>query len=170
MTFATPALWIAGGLIALSAATLALPRHVSVERSAVLQATPEAVLALAASNGGYQTFNPYKTRDPELKIELFGPEAGVGSGFHFDGKEGKGQQTVAGVTDDTVRYAIDLGAMGQPKQAIHAVPSETGTQVTWRIESDMGVNPAFRVFGLFMERMMGPTLELGLENLRKAAA
>lgn len=170
MTFATTALWIAGGLIAVSAATLALPRYVSVERSAVLKATPDKVLALAASNSGYQAFNPYKTRDPELKIDLFGPEAGVGSGFHFDGKEGKGHQTVADVSADTVTYAIDLGAMGRPMQAIHAVPAENGTQVTWRVESDMGVNPVFRVFGLFIERMMGPTLEQGLENLRKAAA
>ncbi len=170
MTIATTALWIAGGLVVACVATLALPRHVSVERSAMLAAAPGTVLALAASSSAYQTFNPYKTRDPELKVDLFGPEAGVGSGFRFDGKEGKGTQTIATVTADTVTYAIDLGALGQPTQAIHAVPSDLGTEVTWHMRSDMGFNPVFRVFGLFMERMMGPTLELGLENLRKAAA
>ncbi|MCV3273838.1 SRPBCC family protein [Roseobacter sinensis] len=170
MTLTTTALWIAGGLIATSLVTFALPRHVRVERTALLEATPESVLALAGSNSGYQRFNPYKTRDPELKIDLYGPETGVGSGFRFDGKEGKGQQTVADVTNDTVTYAIDLGAMDQPTQAIHAVQADKGTHVTWRVESDMGFNPVFRVFGLFMERMMGPTMEQGLENLRRAAA
>jgi len=158
------------GLVALSAATLLLPRHVTIERSAVLQAGPEAVLTLAASNQGYQTFNPYKSADPALRIDPFGPASGVGSGFRFDGKDGKGTQTVAAISDSAVTYAIDLGALGQPTQSITAVPFGEGTRVTWRMQSDMGFNPVFRVFGLFMDHMMGKTLEQGLENLSEVTA
>ena len=164
------ALFAAAGLAALSAATLALPRHVSVERTAVLDATPETVLSLAASNEGFQTFNPYLTQDPELEIELFGPAKGVGSGFYFNGKDGKGSQTIAEVSSDRISYAIDMGAMGKPMQSITVAPTDAGTQVTWRVESDMGFNPVFRVLGLFMDGMMGPTFELGLENISKATA
>ncbi|MEM1066546.1 MAG: SRPBCC family protein [Pseudomonadota bacterium] len=170
MTIATIATYTALGLAALTAATYALPRHVSVERSATVAATPEAVLALAASNSGFQTFNPYKSRDPELKIGLYGPEAGVGSGFTFDGKDGKGRQTVSEVTPERVVFAIDMGPMGKPTQLIEAKPTAEGTHVIWRVESDMGLNPVFRVFGLFMDGMMGPTFELGLENIAKATA
>ena len=103
------------GVIALlGAGTLLLPRTVHVERQAKVAASPETILELAASNRGFQTFNPYLTSDPGLKIKPFGPDAGVGSGFHFDGKEGKGTQTVAQVTANSVRYDIDLGAMGKP--------------------------------------------------------
>ncbi|MEO0828828.1 MAG: hypothetical protein AAFY03_00005, partial [Pseudomonadota bacterium] len=49
------------GIVALCAATMVLPRHIKVERTAEMRATPEAVLSLAASNAGSQTFNPYKT-------------------------------------------------------------------------------------------------------------
>jgi len=154
----------------LGVAAFALPRHVSVERSALVPASPEAILALAASNQGFQTFNPYKTQDPALKIEIFGPENGVGSGFRFDGKDGKGTQTVTDVSETAVTYMIDLGSMGQPTQVISALPEGDGTRVTWRVESDMGMNPIFRVFGLFMDGMMGKTFEQGLENLRTAAA
>ncbi len=170
MTIASIATYTALGLAALTAATYALPRHVSVERTATVAAAPEAILALAASNSGFQVFNPYKSRDPALKIGLYGPEAGVGSGFTFEGKEGKGRQTVAEVSPDRVVYTIDMGPMGQPTQLIEARPTAEGTQVTWRVESDMGLNPIFRIFGLFMDGMMGPTFELGLENIRKATA
>ncbi|MEM6324226.1 MAG: SRPBCC family protein [Pseudomonadota bacterium] len=170
MEFIKIAGYAALGIAALSAATFALPRHISVERSAVLNASAEDVLALAASNEGYQAFNPYRSMDPKLKIEMFGPENGIGSGFRFNGKDGKGTQTVANITGDTVTYAIDMGFLGKPTQAIRAVPVAEGTEVTWRVDSDMGFNPIFRVFGLFMDGMMGRTFELGLENLREAAA
>lgn len=170
MTFINFAAYAVGGIALLSLATLALPRHVSVERSAVLNASADAVLTLAASNTGFQRFNPYKSKDPALKIDLYGPDTGVGSGFHFDGKDGKGSQTVASVTGQMVSYNIDMGALGKPKQSIAVAPVDNGTEVTWRVDSDMGFNPMFRVFGLFMDGMMGPTFELGLENLADAAA
>ena len=170
MKLTTVSLYAVGTVLALSAATLALPRHVTVERSAQMEAAPAAVLSLAASNAGFQTFNPYKSTDPDLKIALFGPSSGVGSGFAFDGKDGVGTQTVTSVDAHHVVYDIDLGAMGRPVQSIEAVASDTGTRVTWTTQSDLGFNPVFRVFGLFMDGMMGPTMELGLANLADAAA
>lgn len=152
------------------AATYLLPRNVQVERRAVLPVASEAVIALASSTEGFQRFNPYLTADPALKIEGFGPAAGVGAGFRFDGKDGTGTQTIAAVTGDAVTYRIDLGAMGKPTQTIRAVPVDAGAEVTWTVQSDMGFNPVFRVFGLFMDTMMGPTFERGLANIAEAAA
>ncbi len=167
----TSTLAIAAGALALgTAATYLLPRSVHVERVAVIDAEPAEVLALAASNTGYQVFNPYKAADPDLKIDIFGPETGVGSGFHFDGKDGKGTLTVAKITDDAVVYAIDLGPMGQPTQTISVRAVDGGTEVTWSVDADMGMNPVFRVFGLFMDGMMGKTFDQGLSNLADATA
>ncbi|MFL4468685.1 SRPBCC family protein [Tateyamaria armeniaca] len=154
------------GVLALAAAgTLLLPRHVHVERHATLQGAPEAVLALAASNTGYQEFNPYLSADPALKIAPFGPETGVGSGFAFDGKDGKGTLVIAAVNETAVHYDIDLGPMGQPTQTIKAEPVPEGVRVTWSMDSDMGFNPVGRVMGLFLDGMIGKTFETGLGNL-----
>ncbi len=156
-------------VIAVTAAcTLLLPRHVHVQRQATVAAAPEAVLELAASNRAYQRFNPYLSADPKLNITHFGPESGAGSGFHFDGKDGKGSQTVATVTDESVRYDIDLGAMGQPVQMITATPTAAGAEVTWSMDMDLGYNPVARIFGLFMDKMIGKTFEQGLDNLATA--
>ncbi|MGB7318440.1 MAG: SRPBCC family protein [Planktotalea sp.] len=169
MTLLTTAAIGAGVLAAALLATQLLPREVTVLRSAQVQASPSDVIALLASNEGYQKINPYKSSDPALKITLFGPSSGVGSGFHFDGKDGKGSQTVSAVTDSSVRYDIDMGAMGQPKQIVEVRPSAGGSAVEWRMEADLGRNPIARIFGLFMDGMIGKTLDQGLSNLNTAA-
>lgn len=158
------------GAAVLAVATLALPRHVSIERSAMIDAAPQSVIDLAASNSGYQAFNPYKDLDPDLKVEMFGPATGVGSGFAFESKDGAGQQTVAAVTSEQVTFDLDLGPLGQPTQAISAVAVNGATEVTWSMDMDLGMNPVFRVMGLFMDGMIGPNFELGLANIAEVAA
>ncbi len=152
-------------IAAIALATLLLPRKVIVTRHADVNMRPEDVIARVASTQGFQTFNPYQTTDPNLKISPFGPSEGVGAGFRFEGKEGKGTQTITDVTATRVTHLIDLGAMGQPVQTIEARATEIGTRVTWTVTSDMGLNPVFRIFGLFMDRMLGKTYELGLKNI-----
>ncbi|MGR3501074.1 SRPBCC family protein [Pseudaestuariivita sp.] len=153
-------------LAAIALIALLLPRKVVVTRSADVSLSPEEVIARVASTEGFQTFNPYCTTDPKLQITPFGPASGVGSGFRFEGKEGKGTQTVTDVTATSVTHLIDLGAMGKPVQTIEAKPIVGGARVTWSVASDMGFNPVFRIFGLFMDGMLGKTYELGLKNIK----
>ena len=152
-------------IVAIALIALLLPRKVVVTRRADVAMRPEDVIARVANTEGFQTFNPYCTTDADLIITPFGPAEGVGSGFRFEGKEGKGTQTVTEVTAVRVTHLIDLGAMGKPVQTIEAKATETGARVTWTVTSDMGYNPVFRIFGLFMDRMLGKTYELGLKNI-----
>ncbi|MEM8980216.1 MAG: SRPBCC family protein [Pseudomonadota bacterium] len=156
-------------LAALFLIAMLLPRKVVVTRKADVALSPEDVIARVASTDGFQTFNPYCTTDPDLKITPFGPAIGVGSGFRFEGKEGKGTQTVTDVSATSVTHLIDLGAMGKPVQTIEAKATASGSRVTWTVTSDMGLNPMFRIFGLFMDRMLGKTYELGLKNIAALA-
>ncbi|MEM6478021.1 MAG: SRPBCC family protein [Pseudomonadota bacterium] len=166
MTILTTAL----ALVAIIAAlTLLLPRNVTVTRQAIIALSPAEVLSRVASTEGFQTFNPYASADPDLKIVPFGPAAGVGSGFRFEGKDGKGTQTVTAISDTSVSHLIDLGAMGKPVQTIEARGHAQGAEVSWTVTSDMGFNPVFRIFGLFMDKMLGKTYEAGLANLKALA-
>jgi Polyketide cyclase / dehydrase and lipid transport len=151
------------------ASTYLLPETVTLERRAIVKLAPDQVLALAASNSGYQKFNPYKNTDPDLKITPFGPVTGIGSGFQFDGKEGKGSTTVVGVSQTQVSYQIDLGDIGRPTQAITVTPHSQGSEVTWTFAMELGDNPVMRVMGLAMDGMIGPTLDAGLANIGKIA-
>ena len=162
---------IAASLAALvGVAPLALPSRVLVERSATIDASPAEVFALVNSNRGFQQFNPYLDADPDLDIFLSGPEFGPGSAFAFDGRDGKGTQTITSIQQDRqVVMQIDLGARGRPLQTFDLTPTAGGTAVRWSVDSDLGLNPVARIFGLFLEGMVGPTIERGLENLSTAA-
>ena len=76
---------------------------------------------------------------------------------------------MAQVTDRSITYNIDMGAMGQPKQIVEVRPNAGGSAVEWRMEADLGRNPIARVFGLFMDGMIGKTLDQGLSNLNTPA-
>jgi uncharacterized protein YndB with AHSA1/START domain len=153
------------------AAPFLLPSSKTVERSRLVKASPEAVYAAVASTAGYQTFNPYKDLDPKLKVTPFGPEAGVGAGFAFESKDGKGKSTISAVEPNrSVTFQIDLGFMGKPVQTIRLAPENGGTRVTWSVTSHFGLNPMGRVFGLFMDKVLGPHYELGLKNMDRIAA
>lgn len=45
-------------------------------------------------------------------------------------------------------------------------PQNNGTHVTWKDHGDVGANPVMRYMMLFIEKIMGPTLEKSLENLK----
>jgi hypothetical protein len=152
---------VAGGFLA--------PDHLVVTREAVTTAGPAKIIQLASSSDGYQTFNPYKAADPALKITAFGPASGVGAGFNFDGKDGKGSTTITAQTDSRVDYQIKLHGMGAPTQAIQTKVTPQGTHIEWSMRMEFGNNPAMRLMGLMMPAMMGPTLENGLGNLKKVA-
>ncbi|MEM6382982.1 MAG: SRPBCC family protein [Pseudomonadota bacterium] len=171
MTFTTIAA-IAASLIALAAiAPFALPSSKTVERTAIVDADPSDIYALLASTQGFQTFNPYRDTDPNLAITPMGPEAGIGAAFAFKGKEGEGTQTITRLEENTeVEMLIDLGAMGQPVQTFTLNAHADGTQIVWSVESEFGLNPIGRVFGLFMDGMLGPIYERGLSNLANVVA
>ncbi|ESQ76762.1 SRPBCC family protein [Asticcacaulis sp. AC402] len=163
------ALMVCGIGVAAIAATFLLPHQVTVERRSTVKAQPEEIVAMLASEQGYQRINPYRTRDPNLKTQPFGPTSGVGSGFHFAGKDGEGSQTVTRVTKNSVTYAIDLGDLGQPRQAVSVMPVAGGSEVVWQMTMDLGMNPVMRVMGVFMDAMLGETLETGLSNLSRVS-
>ncbi len=165
-------LFIGAGVIgSLSLLSFTLPQKIHIEREAVIQAGPTTLYELASSNSGFQKFNPYKSVDPNLKIEFFGPDVGIGSGFSFDGKDGKGTQTISALeSNKSVTMQIDLGAKGTPTQTFNFDKVATGTRVVWGLDADFGNNPIGRIIGLFMDKMMGETFERGLKNLSEAVA
>jgi Polyketide cyclase / dehydrase and lipid transport len=149
---------------------LALPSTKRVERSGFVAAPVASVYARLVSTSGFQSFNPYRDVEPDLKITPSGPDSGVGAAFAFSGKDAQGTQTIiATVVNQSVTMQIDLGAMDRPVQTLTLTAENGGTRVTWATESAFGYNPVKRVFGLFMGGFLGPTYERGLANLAKVA-
>lgn len=147
-----------------------VPDRAHVERSLVVSADPAAVYALVSSTSGFDRFNPFRAADPTLVVTPSGPDRGVGASFAWDGRSGKGTQTITALEEGRrVTMQLDLGSMGRPVQSFTLEPVAGGTRVTWALDATFGANPVARVFGLFMDRMLGPTYETGLAALAAVA-
>jgi len=158
---------VMGILLVLLIGFVALPASKKIVRKSYIDATPENVYNLLVSTEGFQTFNPYKDSDSNLKIMPFGPATVVGAGFKFNGKEGT--QTIVDLKENEfVIMEIDLGSMGKPKQTLFLSAKDKGTLVTWQVEMTFGVNPIGRLFGLFADGVLGKTYELGLTKMSSA--
>jgi Polyketide cyclase / dehydrase and lipid transport len=153
-------------LATLGLATLALPRHVHVQRSAVVAAAPEALFALLSSSRGFNRFNPFLEADPQLQISFSGPESGVGAAFAWHSRKNEGSQTIVQTeANHSVQMQLDLGPMGRPIQRFELQATSGGTRVTWHQHADMGYNPIARVIGLTLDGYLGPIYERGLVKL-----
>ena len=150
---------------------LFLPRNVSVERSVVIDAPPEAVFARVNSLSGFNDWSPWYGRDPDALYAIEGPESGVGSKMSWksDQKDvGSGTlEIVESRAPEYVESALDFGRQGGGIASFTLEPAgEAGTEIRWSFSTDMGANPLARYFGLMMDSYIGPDYETGLAKLK----
>ena len=147
-----------------------LPANVHVERSAVVQADAGKIFPYVNSLRRFHEWSPWAERDPNMKLEFSGPEEGVGAKMAWSSEKGDvgsgSQEIVENTPNERVVTALDFGEMGKAKASFQLQPEETGTKVTWALDSELPANPLARWFGLFLDGMVGPDYENGLKRLK----
>jgi hypothetical protein len=159
--------------IVLVVGSLFLPAQYRVERAIVINANPAAVFAQVNTLKHWPEWTAWKVaKYPDMQVSFSGPEAGVGATYTWDGKStGHGTLKITqSEPDRAIAYdlAFDHGKYVSTG-GINIAPSGDAVTVTWFNEGDLGWNPVSRVFGLFMDKMMGPDFEEGLRNIQKTA-
>jgi uncharacterized protein YndB with AHSA1/START domain len=161
------------GLVLLFAAvSLALPSKFRVERSVAIAAPPPKVYLLIAAPAQWKRWSVWNQRDPAMQIEYGGPSAGAGARWSWRSEtEGNGaMEFTEAEPDRRLRYRLSFPDFGMESTGeLRLEPQGGGVRVTWSNEGEMGANPVNRWFGLFMDRLVGPDFEAGLENLKKLA-
>jgi uncharacterized protein YndB with AHSA1/START domain len=157
--------------ILLVVVSLFLPARYRVERTATIKAKPDAVFAQINTLKQWPEWTAWTVaKYPDMKISFAGPEAGVGATYTWDGQS-TGHGTLKITCSEPVKeiaYDLDFDhGKHISKGTITLEPSGESLKVTWVNEGDLGWNPVSRVFGLLMDRMMGPDFEEGLRNLEK---
>ncbi|KMW58986.1 hypothetical protein AIOL_003967 [Candidatus Rhodobacter oscarellae] len=147
-----------------------LPREVAVARSVTIDAAPEAVFPHVNSLQKTEAWSPWMQRDPEVKLDYAGPEAGVGNKMTWaseDPQVGNGTQEITlSVENEKVETALDFGPMGTAKASFTLAAAGEGTEITWGFVTDTGYNPMARYMGMMMDRWVGADYETGLGNLK----
>jgi dienelactone hydrolase/uncharacterized protein YndB with AHSA1/START domain len=154
------------------AATALIPAQVHVERSAVIEASPATVYRYIADFHQFNRWSPWAARDPETRYEFTGPAIGVGSAMSWSSEHpevGTGrQQVIEAEPPHRVRTKLEFGDdMGPAFSGFTLEPQDNGTRVVWTFDSEAGFNPLHRVFGLMMDKWVGPDYEQGLANLKQ---
>lgn len=150
------------------------PDSFRVERSVLIQATPEKVFVYLNDLRSWAAWSTWEKMDPDMKKTYSTNSSGQGASYEWQGnkKVGHGRMTIAeSLAPSKVVIQLDFLA---PFEA-HNVAELTlqtqggGTLVTW---SMYGPSPFIsKLFGVFvsMDKMVGKDFEDSLGNLKAIA-
>ena len=144
----------------------------TVERTATMNASPEAVWAKVGDLTQWNDWSPWFEMDPDMENTYTGEPGTVGSTSSWSGnrKVGQGSMTITG-TDAPNKIDIDLKFI-KPFKAENDVellvaPSGDGSEVTWRMHGTHNfMTKLMSRFGRTMDKMVGPDFEKGLAKLK----
>ncbi len=156
-------------LVLLAVVGLILPSRVRVQRSIVIQAPAEEIFVRVDNLSAWPEWSPWYDAEPDAKYVYSGPEAGKGATVEWEGEIiGTGKQVITeSVANSSVETTLDFGPQGTATSAWTFQESDDdGTSVTWGFDTDLGMNPISRYFGLMMNRWIGADYEKGLNSLK----
>ncbi len=147
-----------------------LPRQVHVERSVAIDAPPTTVFALLGGFRMFHRWSPWHGLDPNLRYTYSGPDFGAGATIEWAGDPktvGSGRQEIVEArSPDRILFALYFGPDGRATGEYTLSAEGDDTRVTWGFDTDLGVNPLGRYFGLMMDGMVGKDFEKGLASLK----
>lgn len=153
--------------------SLLLPSKAIVERSGVIDAPLPIVYAEVNDLNTWPAWNPWAAPGVAQKIEYSSPAAGQGAYYTWSGTQQ--ETTVSGkvlIRESTpvkgVFYDMEFNAMKTVAAAFDLKPSPDGkaTLIRWRLETNLGWLPWWKLRGFLADKLTGPQLEDGLTKLK----
>ena len=147
----------------------ALPSEYRVERSIVIDAPPQKVFEHIHDLRDWRAWGVWFKRDPDMTVTYSGPEKSVGRMSKWESEsEGSGEMKVLAITpNQNIKYSLyfpdfDMGSTGE----LVLEEKDGKSVVTWMSYGDVGSNPIDHYFAVFMDSLIGPDFEAGLDNLK----
>jgi hypothetical protein len=148
-----------------------LPSTFEVERSLVIEASPERIHQFTGDLTRWPEWVGWLQDDPDLAITLGPLTSGTGAGMSWASEGGEGSLTITR-SDPAWGVAYDLvfsknGYTSRRSLTYHQGPG--GTEVRWLLQGDNGNNIMARYFVGLMPSLLGPKLDEGLARLKTLA-
>ena len=149
-----------------------LPKERELERSVVIDASPEQVFSLINDFREFNRWSPWAQIDPEgTQYEFSGPPAGTGAIMSWTSEHpnvGSGTQKILeSVPFEKIRTELRFGGFETPAFATFTLQAtDEGTEVTWAFESEMD-GLIGRYMGLMLDKWVGADYERGLALLKE---
>lgn len=148
------------------------PGEFRYERSAVINAPPDAVFPLVNDFHSWNGWSPWDKLDPNLKRTFEGPAQGVGAMYGWTGNDdvGEGRMTITDAkANESIKIKLEFI---RPFAAVNDTeftfkPEGAGTKVSWVMSGKN--NFMSKAFGLFvdMDKMIGSDFDKGLAQMKQ---
>lgn len=147
--------------------SLFLPSKVHVERSKVIDAPRNTVYNVVLDLHTWSDWDSWSQMDSNMVVTYEGDPSQVGMVRKWTSDVvGTGSMTITDKEDgEEIEHALDFGENGKANSSFVFEDVEGGTKVTWAFDTDLGMNPMWRIFGLFMDGQVGKDFESGLKDL-----
>ena len=99
-----------------------------------------------------------------------GPETGKGAGWKWKSKsEGNGGMMFGEEQiNQSIQYELHFEGIGKPSSgALTLTPEGNNTKITWTMHGTSEGNLMMKLFTPFLDKMVGPDFEAGLNNFKK---
>lgn len=170
-------LYILLGLLGLIAviviAASTKPNTVHYERSTVINAAPDAILAHITDFHKWAPWSPWEKMDPDMQRTFSGAASGPGAKYGWTGnnKVGEGAMEITEVSGKLVRIHMHfIRPMNVQCDIRFSISAEgAANRLTWTMD---GPNTFMgKVFSVFvnMDKMIGKDFEAGLAALKQVA-
>ena len=165
------------GIVALIILVLILaifiPGEYHVDRKVTINAPKDTVFNYVKYLKNQDNFSTWNKMDPNMKKEFHGTDGTVGAvaGWDSDNKDvGKGEQEIIKITDGQridfeLRFIEPFEATDQAFITTTVLDSAT-TEVVWGFDGAMSYPMNLMMLYMNMDKMLGPDLEKGLQNLK----
>ena len=155
--------------VILAGVALALPGHVTVARSMVINAPESIVFPYLNNVRRFGDWSPWASRDPELTVSYSGPDQGKGAKVEWTSSKASVGTGSMEITESNPNRHIDVAVdfNGLDGTSYYDVaPSGSGSKVTWGFSYDSGASPLKRWKGLMLDRYLGAEFRDGLVKLK----
>jgi len=155
--------------VILAGVALALPGHVTVARSVVINAPEGAIFPYLNNLHRFGDWSPWAVRDPQLTVAYSGPEQGKGAKVEWTSSKPSVGTGSMEIVESSPNRHIDLavnfnGLDGTSYYEV--VPSGSGSKVTWGFGYESGTSPLKRWKGLMLDRYVGAEYRDALAKLK----
>lgn len=146
-----------------------IPPTYKVERSIEINAPKAAIFPHVIDLRQWQKWGVWFERDPNMTVNYSGPDMQVGMKSEWaSATEGNGYMVITEVSvNESMIYDLvfpDMDMKSKGKVVLEEVDGKT--TVTWSDSGKITGNPLNRYFLLFLDGMLGPDFEKGLQNLK----
>jgi hypothetical protein len=143
-------------------------KEVTTSQSMIIEASPAVVFRQVNDLNNWKNWSPFSLDDSRMSLEFSGSRIGEGARLNWTSKDqgSGGLKIIKSEPYALIQSDLDFGNYGDATDEWVFVETDEGVKVSWSLKlSDLSY-PFGRYFGFFLDGLMNPLQEKGLNKLK----